>query len=165
MLRLPSQSREAYLVKRIGAGLAPTLIRFTLHASRTLCLLMISVVVTGCVRRSLTIRSEPPGALVYVNDQLIGESPVTYDFTWYGWHRVILRKQGYDRLDDHQQLRAPLYLWIPLDLVMELLPFPIRDARTWVYTLIPSAAPPIPEPPKTTADRPQTTEEPLDVPR
>ena len=114
------------------------------------------LVTAGCVRRSLTIRSEPPGALVYVNDRLVGESPVTYDFTWYGWHRVILRKQGYERLEDRQQLRAPLYLWIPVDLVMELLPFPIRDARTWVYTLTPSAVPARPEPP-TEASPPATT--------
>ena len=114
----------------------------------------------GCVRRSLTIRSEPPGALVYVNDRLIGESPVTYDFTWYGWHRVILRKEGYQRLDDRQELRAPLHLWIPFDLVMELLPFPIRDARTWSYTLAPSAAPSSPTPPTEAPVR-----EPSDVPQ
>ena len=119
------------------------------------------LVTTGCVRRSLTIRSEPPGALVYFNDQLIGESPVTYDFTWYGWHRIILRKQGYDRLDDHKELRAPLYLWIPLDLVMELLPFPIRDARTWSYTLTPSAVPASPEPPITIP--PSPPQEPADA--
>jgi hypothetical protein len=99
------------------------------------------------VRRSLTIRSEPPDALVYVNDQLLGKTPVTYDFTWYGWHRVILRKDGYQRVDDRRQLRAPVYLWIPLDLVMELLPFPIRDTRTWDYTLAPSEVPLSPEPP------------------
>jgi len=88
----------------------------------------------------LTIQSEPAGALVYVNDALKGPTPLTYDFMWYGWHRVTLRKEGFERLDDRKELRAPVYLWIPFDLVMELLPFPIRDERTWSFTLTPAAS-------------------------
>ena len=109
------------------------------------CLLLLT---TGCVRRSLTIRTDPPGALIYVNDQLKGESPVTYDFQWYGWHRVMVRKEGFERVEDRKLLRSPVYLWNPFDLAMELLPFPIRDARTWSYTLAPSAVPVAPKPPE-----------------
>ena len=109
--------------------------------------LVLCLALTGCIHRSLTIRTDPPGALVYVNDQFKGESPVTYDFTWYGSHRVLIRKEGYERLDDRQELRAPSHLWIPFDLVMELLPFPIRDERTWTYPLTPAAEPPTPVPP------------------
>ena len=119
---------------------------------------------TGCVRRALTIRTDPPGALVYVNDELKGKSPVTYDFVWYGWHRVMIRKEGYERVEDRKQLRAPRYLWIPLDLAMELLPFPIRDTRTWDYTLAPAAVPAAPTPPPTfippTPVKPPTPAEP-----
>ena len=104
-------------------------------------------VATGCVHRSLTIRTDPPGARVYVNDALKGDSPVTYDFTWYGWHRLTIRKEGFERLDDRRILRAPLYLWIPLDFVMELMPFRIRDTRTWSYTLTPASEPASPVPP------------------
>lgn len=95
------------------------------------------VLLSGCVTRSLTIKTNPPGAMVYVNDQLKGTTPVTYDFVWYGWHRVMIRKEGFQRLDDRKRLRAPVYLWIPVDLVMELLPFRIRDERTWEYVLAP----------------------------
>ncbi len=106
-----------------------------------------SVLTSGCVRRSLTIRTNPPGALVYVNDQLKGESPVTYDFMWYGWYRLTIRKEGFERIDDRKHLRAPLYLWIPLDLVMELWPFPVRDTRTWSYALNRAPELPTPQPP------------------
>ena len=105
------------------------------------------LLVGGCVRRALTIRTDPPGALVYVNDGLKGPSPVSYDFTWYGWHRVTIRKAGYERVDDRKYLRAPAYLWIPLDLAMELVPFTVRDERTWSYTLLPEQTPPAPAPP------------------
>lgn len=101
----------------------------------------------GCVRRSLTIRTNPPGAQVYINDQLKGSSPVTYDFVWYGWYRVTLRKDGYARQDDRRLLRAPVYLWIPLDLLLELLPLTISDHRTWTYEMTPAEEPPSPAPP------------------
>jgi len=99
------------------------------------------------VRQSLTIRTDPPGALVYVNDELKGESPVTYDFQWYGWYRLTVRKEGYERLDDRRRLHAPLHLWIPFDLVMEVLPFTISDTREWTYALTPTTALPTPVPP------------------
>ncbi|MBI3330787.1 MAG: PEGA domain-containing protein [Candidatus Omnitrophica bacterium] len=135
--------------------------------------LVLCLAATGCIRRSLTIRTDPPGALVYVNDQFKGESPLTYDFLWYGGHRVLLRKEGYERLDDHRELRAPAHLWIPFDLAMELLPFPIRDERTWSYTLTPASTPPAPTPPSPIpppAQSPEATtptppQEPSDGPR
>ena len=112
----------------------------------TACCLLLPLA-SGCIYRSLTIRTDPPGAMVYVNDQLKGESPVTYDFTWYGWYRVMIRREGFQRLDDRKNLRAPVYLWIPFDLVMELLPFRVKDRRTWSYTLTPQQEPAAPIPP------------------
>ena len=119
--------------------------------TRMVCLLSaVSCLLSGCVRRSLTIRTDPPQASVYLNDRLIGQTPVTYDFEWYGWHRVILRKDGYERIEDRKLLRSPIYLWIPLDLIAELLPVPVRDRREWSYTLRPMETPPAPVPPEET---------------
>ncbi len=110
---------------------------------------------TGCIRRSLTIRTDPPGASVYINDAFKGETPLTYDFVWYGWHRVLLRKDGFQRIDDRKQLRAPVYFWIPFDFVMELLPFPIHDRREWAYTLTPAPTMAEPVPPAVIKSRPE----------
>jgi len=104
------------------------------------CLLL----TTGCIRRQLTIRSEPDGAEILVNDKHLGVTPYTYDFEWYGWHRITLTKEGYERLDDRALIRAPFYLWIPLDLAMELVPFPIRDTKVLSYQLV--LKKPLPEP-------------------
>jgi len=109
------------------------------------------LILSGCVRRSLTIRTEPPGALAYVNDNLMGATPVTYDFEWYGWYRLMIRKTGYTTVYDRQLIRAPSYLWIPFDLMMELLPFPVRDKRAWSYTLSPAPTVSTPTPPLTEA--------------
>ena len=135
------------------------------HGGMWALLLMLPVALTGCIHRKLTIITTPPGAEVYVNDKLKGTTPLSYDFTWYGWHRVIVRKDGYERLEDRKLLRAPVYFWIPFDLVMEALPFPIRDQRTWTYTLTPEGAPAVPEAPSEEltipaarpADAPSTT--------
>ena len=110
----------------------------------------------GCVHRSLTIRTDPPGALVYLNDELKGEAPVTFDFMWYGTHRVILKKDGFERIEESKRIRTPLYLWIPMDLVMELLPVPIRDDYTWAYELTPTAIPPAPVAPNVDTKKTET---------
>jgi len=124
------------------------------------CLLLLFT--TGCIRRALTIRSVPPGAQVFLNDHLKGETPLTYDFEWYGWYRVLLHKEGYERLDDHKFLRAPTMFWIPFDLVCELLPFRVWDRETWSYTLVPAPPPPTPSPPPltTTVPAPEEKESP-----
>ena len=128
--------------------------------SQVSCLLSLVsyLLLTGCVRRALTIRSEPPGAQVFLNNHLKGETPLTYDFEWYGWYRVTLRKEGYERLDDHKPLRSPAFLWIPLDLVFELLPVEIWDRQTWSYTLVPATPLPTPSPPPLTTTAPASPE-------
>jgi hypothetical protein len=93
-----------------------------------------------------------------MNDKHLGTTPLSYDFEWYGWYRITLMKDGYERLDDRVRIRAPFYLWIPLDLVMELVPFPIRDDQVLSYELTPRQ--PLPEPtPPVVEEAPPATEE------
>ena len=105
------------------------------------------VLTTGCIRQRLIIRSEPPGAALILNDQRVGTTPYSQPFLWYGWYRLTLEKPGYERMDDRVLFRAPIYFWIPLDFVVELLPFPIRDTKELTYHLMPKAALPEPVPP------------------
>ena len=91
----------------------------------------------GCVERTLSISSDPPVALVYLNDQEIGRTPLRRDFTWYGIYEVILRKEGYRATKTTESIIAPFYEWVPLDLLAELLPIPLKDHRTLNYTLAP----------------------------
>lgn len=102
------------------------------------------LLLTGCVTRTLTIRSEPPGATILLNDKRVGVTPYRQEFQWYGWYRVALVKNGYERLDDRTLIQAPWYQWIPLDLAAELLPFQLHDSRELEYELAASA--PVPAP-------------------
>lgn len=141
----PQSRRKAQQRTWCGWGLVACSLNYGLWT------MVYGLMLTGCVRRSLTIRTQPPGALVYVNDELKGQSPVTYDFLWYGWHRVMLRREGYERVDDRRLLDAPPHLWIPFDLLMELVPLEVIDARVWSYTLMPIQELPTPSPPPLTS--------------
>ena len=53
--------------------------RIRWQAPLLLSLAVLAASQTGCVRRRMTIRSDPPGALVYVDDQQIGATPISTD--------------------------------------------------------------------------------------
>ncbi len=93
---------------------------------------------TGCVRRRLNVRSNPSGALVYVDNQQIGTTPCSVDFTYYGTREIRLIKPGYETLTVNQPIPMPWYQVPPLDFVSEnLTPAKIRDNRTVTYDLSP----------------------------
>jgi hypothetical protein len=95
------------------------------------------VLLPGCVRRQLTVTSDPPGALVYLNGEEFGRTPVTRDFTWYGTYDVVLRKEGYETLKTRGKVIAPWWQWVPFDLFAEALP--LTDRRSLSYGMTPEA--------------------------
>lgn len=95
----------------------------------------------GCVQRRMTIRSNPPGALVYVDDYQIGTTPVSTDFVYYGTRKIRLVKDGYETLTVRQPFPIPWYEIFPLDFVSEnLWPSEIRDERVVDLAMMPAAA-------------------------
>jgi hypothetical protein len=86
----------------------------------------------------LNVRTNPPGALVYVDNQQIGTTPCSVDFTYYGTREIRLVKPGFETLTLNQPIPAPWYEVPPLDFVSEnLVPNKIRDNRTVTYNLAP----------------------------
>jgi hypothetical protein len=92
--------------------------------------------VIGCARRSLTITSDPSAALVYLNGEEIGRTPLTYDFEWYGNYDVMLREDGFETLKTHRNLKAPAGAIPPFDLLGELLG--VKDRRQWHFKMTPA---------------------------
>ena len=70
---------------------------------------------TGCVHRRMTIRSDPPDALVIVDGEEIGHTPVAMDFTYYGTREITLVKDGYETLTVMQKVPAPWYQILPFE--------------------------------------------------
>jgi hypothetical protein len=107
-----------------------------------LLLVLFCIACGGCVRRSITIESDPPGALVYLNSQEVGRTPMTRDFTWYGRYDLQLRMEGYETLKTTANVRPPLWQIPPVDLVAELWPFGLHDRQRFTYELEPLPAGP-----------------------
>ncbi len=84
----------------------------------------------------MTINTDPQGAAVTLNDQLVGTSPVTVDFTWYGDYDVILRKESFETLSTHHRINAPWYELPGLDFISEaLVPWTIEDKESMSFAL------------------------------
>lgn len=101
------------------------------------------IMAAGCVQRRMTIRSNPPGALVYVDDYQLGTTPVSHDFVYYGTRKIRLVKDGYETLTVRQPFPVPWYEIFPLDFVTEnLIPWEIRDERVVELAMQPAASTP-----------------------
>ncbi len=96
----------------------------------------------GCVERRLTILSDPPEALVWLNDEEIGRTPVTVGFNWYGDYKIRIEKEGYKIVSTHKEIKRPLEDYFPLDFFTEVLwPGTIRRNIAWTFPLQPAANP------------------------
>jgi hypothetical protein len=103
-----------------------------------LACLVAGTLLAGCVERTLTINTEPQAASVVLNDEEIGISPVTVSFNWYGDYYVRITKEGYETLDTHRELKAPLHDHFPLDFFAQIVnPKRIVDSYEWTFKLEP----------------------------
>ncbi len=96
----------------------------------------------ACVRRTITITTDPPNARVFLNDQEIGRSEVTTDFLWYGDYGVTIRQEDYETLQTNWPIKAPWYQWVPFDFFTEVLwPGQLHDRHTRHFVLEPAKVP------------------------
>jgi hypothetical protein len=100
-----------------------------------------AALLTGCVDRRYVITSDPPGAVVYVNNQQIGATPVDNHFLYYGDYEFLLVKEGYQTKRVVQNIPAPWYEYFPIDFFSENV-WPCReiDVRRFHYQLEPLPA-------------------------
>lgn len=92
----------------------------------------------GCMHRRLTVRTDPPGALVLVDGEEIGYSPTSFDYTYYGTREVTIMKDGYKTLTTPVKLSTPWYQVFPLEFVTDNFALTkINDRREITYALAP----------------------------
>jgi hypothetical protein len=102
-----------------------------------LCCILPLATLGACVERTITVTSEPPGAIVWLNDVEIGRTPVETDFTFYGVYDVRLRLEGYEPVISSRNANAPVYDLPGLDLVSEAIPAKIESEIAWHFVLTP----------------------------
>jgi hypothetical protein len=101
--------------------------------------IVLSASQAGCVERRMIVRTNPPGALLYVDDYEIGITPCATSFIYYGTRKIRLVKDGYETLVINQPIPATWYEYFPADFVAEnLVPGHIRDQRVLTYDLRPA---------------------------
>ncbi len=92
----------------------------------------------GCVQRTISITSEPDGALVWLNDREVGRTPIDVGFVHYGVYDVRLQKDGYEPLLTSGDAKAPWWETVPIDLLAELTPATLQSRVQWHYVLRPA---------------------------
>jgi len=96
------------------------------------------VSVSGCqsVQRRMTIRSNPPGAMVMVDGREIGYAPASVDFTYYGTREITLVKDGYETLTTLQSYEKPWYQYPGVEFVSDnFLPVTVTNRHDLTYNL------------------------------
>jgi hypothetical protein len=89
--------------------------------------------------RRMTVRSDPPGALVILDGQEVGFTPYTTDFDYYGTREITLVSPGYETLTVMQRVRPPWYQVPPLDFISDnFLPFKLTNRHDFSYRLQPA---------------------------
>jgi hypothetical protein len=113
--------------------------RFRGQALLAAAALLVACLVGGCsrVERNLMVTSDPPGALVYLNGQEAGRTPMNKTFIWYGTYDVQVRKDGFKTVNVKEKVWAPWWQIPPIDLLADLLPVPQYDSHKLSYTLTP----------------------------
>ena len=80
------------------------------------------LLMVGCVERRLLITSEPSGALIKINDEPSGRTPLEVGFTWYGSYDLTLEHEGYHTLQTQRVAEMPWWEAPGPDLFAEAIP-------------------------------------------
>ena len=97
--------------------------------------LILPLAAAGCIERKLYVKSDPPGARVYLNHAEVGVTPLTHTFYHYGTYSIQLKKEGYETFETRAEIQGPWYEHFPLDFLFEVWPKRIAVERTVSYTL------------------------------
>jgi hypothetical protein len=115
---------------------------------RSLILLgVLCALLCGCVERRIYLRSDPPGADVYIDGEFVGqtrpdddpEGPLYANFIFYGTREYTMRKPGYATTTGQVSLVRPWYQYPPVDFFAEVLaPWRIVDRHYVEVSLEPA---------------------------
>ncbi len=91
-------------------------------AALTATITLAGLLGSGCrAQRELVVTSEPVGASVRVDDELIGQTPLVLPFIHYGVRRVTLYLDGFQTRTILADISPPWYGTFPADILTEIL--------------------------------------------
>ena len=103
-------------------------------------LLLAPLVLSGCVDRLISVRSDPPGADVYLDGTKVGVTPPTgfldVPYHFYGDRELLLTRKGHRSHKQIVELDAPWWQIFPFDFLTDVvLPVTLTDRVEMVVTL------------------------------
>lgn len=103
--------------------------------------LVITIFTTGCVRRRIMVRTNPPGARVTIDNQVSQTTPAASSFVFYGTREFRIEKDGYRTETIRRNIRPPWYQYPGIDFIAETLwPGELRDDHIIDVQLVPQEA-------------------------
>ena len=108
-----------------------------IHSSLLATFVTCTLLQSGCVRRTIRITTEPPGALVWLNHREIGRTPVETEFTHYGTYDLLIKKKGWEPLIGAMPTGFSVHGTPGVDLILEVLPVKTQDLVEWHIPLVP----------------------------
>jgi hypothetical protein len=94
-----------------------------------------AAVLGGCVERRVWIDTDPPGALVWLNDAQIGRTPVDVGITHDGTYDLRIEKEGFEPIVTGADVDGPLWDQPPFDFFAEVLPVDATHRTRWNFVL------------------------------
>lgn len=92
----------------------------------------------GCVERRVKVTSEPSGARVWLNDEMIGTTPCQAGFKFYGKYDVRLALDGYEPIHEGRTMKVPIYEYPIIDLAANAAPIDFESVNEWHFVLSPA---------------------------
>ena len=100
-------------------------------------LLLLFLFPFGCVKRTLSISTTPPNALVWLNDREVGRTPLEIDFLYYGEYDVRIQHEDTESLMTTRWIQSPWWDAPFVDITAEALPFELNAKPVWHFDLQP----------------------------
>ncbi len=104
---------------------------------RYVLLLLFASCSLGCVKRTISITTNPPGALVWINDREIGRTPVDFPFTYHGEYDVRIERDGSEPVMTSAWTDRPVWDASFVDFVAEIAPVNLHSKTVWHFELSP----------------------------
>lgn len=89
----------------------------------------------GCVKRTISITSQPRGALVWVNDREMGRTPLEFTFLYYGEYDIRLELDGFEPVMAARWATSPAWDFPVLDFIVEAIPTDLESLVEWHFDL------------------------------
>ncbi len=96
----------------------------------TIVFIFLFASLVGCVKRRISISSNPQGALVWVNDREVGRTPVEFEFLYYGEYDLRLEKEGFEPIMTTRWVKTPVWELPVIDFFAEVVA-PDRESNVY----------------------------------